>query len=331
MFYRGILLAKKITIPVLKIIVSIGLIFFLFYKLGFKNVTSQFTAINIYWFLLGIILFTLSNFLGSVQWSFLLKAVGIHLPLLRVISYYYTGLFFNNFLVGYIGGDAIRVYDITKASGSNSEAISAVFFDRLIGFAVLTILALLASLYLLKTFIPSNVIMIILTIFLFWVMLIVILFNKRFLDKISWLFKWMLPETLSDKIRKIYLGINQFKNHKTILVKVFATSIIIQTLRILVHYAAARSIGVNIAPIYFIIFIPIIALLASLPISIGGIGIRESSGVALFSQIWSIQADIVAFEFFAFLIGIISTIPGGIIFMLRKEITKPLTKGELVK
>ncbi len=324
-------MAKKITIPVLKILVSVGLVFFLFHKLGFKNVTSQFASINIYWFLLGIVLFSLSNLFGSIQWAFLLKAVGIHLPLTRVISYYYTGLFFNNFLVGYIGGDAIRVYDITKTTGANSEAISSVFFDRLIGFAMLTIMALCASLYLVKTLITSNIIVIILSLFLFWVILIVILFNKRFLDKISWLFKWMLPETLSNKIRKIYLGINQFKHHKTILAKVLAISAVIQSLRILVHYAAARSFGVNIAPIYFIIFIPIIALLASLPISIGGIGIRESSGVALFTQIWPVQADIVAFEFCAFLIGIISTIPGGIIFMLRKEVTQPITKGELVK
>ena len=106
---------------------------------------------------------------------------------------------------------------------------------------------------------------------------------------------------------------------------------IVQSLRILVHYTAARSIGVQVNLVYFVIFVPIIALLASLPISIGGIGIRESSGVALFSQVWPLQADIVAFEFFAFLIGIISTIPGGIIFMLRKEAKQPLTNGEIVK
>jgi len=83
--------------------------------------------------------------------------------------------------------------------------------------------------------------------------------------------------------------------------------------------------------IYFIIFVPIIALVASLPISIGGIGVRESSGVALFSQVWTIQADIVAFEFFAYLIGVISTIPGGIIFMLRKEVKRPLTDKEIIE
>jgi hypothetical protein len=57
-----------------------------------------------------------------------------------------------------------------------------------------------------------------------------------------------------------------------------------------------------------------------LPISIGGIGIRESSGVALFSQINSFQPEtIVVMEFLAYVIGLLSTIPGGLIFILRKE------------
>ena len=85
---------------------------------------------------------------------------------------------------------------------------------------------------------------------------------------------------------------------------------------------AARSIGVQVDCVFFIIFVPIIALLASHQLSIGGIGVQANSCVALFSSIWPEQADIVAFEFFAFLIGILSTIPGGIIFMFRKETTR---------
>ena len=145
------LLVKKITIPVVKIIISFGLISFLIYKLGYKNILSQFTVIDMYWFIAGMVLFIASNLLGSLQWQLLLKARDVDLPLRRIVSYYFTGLFFNNFLVGYIGGDAVRIYDISKATAKNTEAISTVFLDRFIGFTMLTTLALGAAIYYIST------------------------------------------------------------------------------------------------------------------------------------------------------------------------------------
>lgn len=322
---------KKITIPILKIFISAGLIFFLFYKLGFNNVVTQITSVNLYWFLLSILIFTLSNILGSIQWYLLLKIKGINLSLSKIVSFYYVGLFFNNLLVGYIGGDAIRIYDVSKSTGNSSDTISAVFFDRFIGFAVLTTMALVAALYRINLFSSYAVLIAIIIIFSYWVILFILFFNEKIIKKLSWLIRLILPPKIKLKVKEIYLGINTFKHHKKALLKIIIISVVIQNLRILVHFTSAHSIGVKINIIYFIIFIPVIALLASLPISIGGIGVRESSGIALFSQIWNSHADIVAFEFLAFLIGIISTIPGGIIFMLRKEVNQPTTNGEVIK
>ena len=184
-------MAKKITIPILKIIVSTGLILFLFYKLGFKNVLTQIESANLFWFLLGIVIFTVSNLLGSVQWHLLLKASNINLQLQKVISFYFTGLFFNNFLVGYIGGDAVRIYDVSKFSGRNSHAISAVFFDRFIGFAVLTTMALGAALYSINS---QKIILSISFVFLYWILILILIFNNKLMQKVSWLFKFILSQ-----------------------------------------------------------------------------------------------------------------------------------------
>ncbi len=322
------ILVRKFLIPILKFIISAGLIYYLFLKLGFDNVMKQLLDAKVDWFILGIVVFTLSNFLGSIQWRMLLKARGIDLSLGKVIDFYLTGLFFNNFLVGYIGGDAIRIYDVTKAGGKVSDAISTVFLDRFIGFAILSTMALFGASYWINLFTSNHVLLTIVIIFAYWVFLFVLLFNENLSSKVSWLFRYFIPERLKVKIREIYLGMNYFRNQKKLLLNVSLISIVIQSLRIYVHYIAARSIGVHIHPVYFIIFVPIIAMLASLPISIGGLGVRESSAVALFSQAWSTPADIVAFEFFAYLIGILGTVPGGIFFILRKSMPQTITQGE---
>ena len=318
---------KKISIPCLKILISIALISFLFHKLGFINVLDQILSVKLYWFCVGIIMFTISNFLGSYQWYILLKLKNFDIAFKKVISYYFVGLFFNNFLRGFVGGDAFRIYDISKANGKNSDVVSTVFFDRFIGFAVLITIALVTAIYWSKKIASTSILIIISVIFLIWVIIFTLLFKEKLLSSISFIFKKILPTQITAKIKEIYLGINTFKHHKKELLYIIFISFIIQSLRILVHYAAARSIGVNISIIYFIIFIPIVALIASLPISIGGIGVREISAIPLFSTIWNVQADIAAFELLAYLISIISAIPGGIIFMFRSEENRKILKG----
>lgn len=311
---------KKVTALFIKIIISAALVVFLLTKLGLREIFSQFANANLWWIFWGIIAFTVSNVLGSVQWLLLMNSRGIKLPLVKVISYYYVGLFFNNFLIGYIGGDAIRIYDISKASGNSSHAISTVFFDRLIGFVMLTTLALVAGLAWRNIFQSKTVFFIIFLIFICWIVSFIIMFDERFAKKIGWVFKFILPAKINERIRGVYSSINSFKHDKKTISIAILISLVIQTLRIFVHFFAALSVGLNAHIKYFFIFVPVIALLASIPISIGGIGIRESSGVALFAQVNSFPPEtVVAMEFLAYIIGLLSTIPGGLIFMLRKE------------
>ena len=304
----------------IKIFVSTILIVLLFKKLGFNDIIKQFASANLKWLLAAMIVFSISNFLGSFQWYLLLKSKGIYLPFLKVVSFYYVGLFFNNFLIGYIGGDALRIYDITKYSGDSSKAISTVFFDRFIGFVLLTTFALFATLFWQNMFQSKTVLIAILLIFLSWVLFFILIFNEKFAQKVGSFSKYFLSTKINGKAKEIYTSINSFKDSKNTLISIFFISLCVQFLRILVHYLAALSVGLHGQFKYFLIFIPIIALLASLPISIGGIGVREGSGVALFSNIPSFHPEIVvAMEFLAYLIGLISALPGGVLFMLRKE------------
>ncbi len=313
-------MVRKVAVPIIKILISAALVIFLLIKLGTRDIVLKFATAHLWWVILGVIIFSLSNLLGSIQWYLLMRTRGIQIPLLHVISYYYVGLFFNNFLIGYVGGDAVRIYDISKASGDSSNAISTVFFDRLMGFVMLTTLALVAALTWRNIFHSKTIIFVILILLLCWVISFIFLFNNKFAKRIWWLIRFLFSPKINNKIREIYNSINSFKHAKSSLLLVILLSFIIQSLRILVHYFAALSVGLHIHIKYFVIFVPVIALLSSLPISIGGIGIRESSGVALFSQINFFQPEtIVAMEFLAYIIGIISTIPGGLIFILRKE------------
>lgn len=311
---------KKNLITLLKITVSVALIIFLISRVGLQDILQQFKTTNLWWLVFAISIFTVSNFLGSFQWYLLLKSRGIHLPFGHVLAYYYVGLFFNNFLLGYIGGDAIRIYDISKKSGDSSGAVSSVFMDRFMGFVLLTTLALFSGL-LWQNMLKSKTVLFV-TIFIFagWILAFIFLFNEKLGHNVGKFVKLFFSSRIKVKMSEIYRDINSYKHDKKILGTTAFISFVIQFFRILVHFFAALSVGLHGHLKFFFLFIPIVALLASLPISIGGIGIRETSGVALFSQLSGFLPErIVAMEFLAYLIGLLSALPGGIVFMLRRE------------
>ena len=136
---------KRFLVPLIKVLVSAVLITFILSRIGIARFQHSITEAKLGWILLAIAVFSVSNFLGALQWNMLLRARGIKFPLRKTFFSYYVALFLNNFLVGYIGGDTFRAYDASKLSGKTATAISTVFLDRIIGFTVLTSLALFAS------------------------------------------------------------------------------------------------------------------------------------------------------------------------------------------
>ncbi|MFQ6059554.1 MAG: lysylphosphatidylglycerol synthase transmembrane domain-containing protein, partial [Anaerolineae bacterium] len=68
--------------------------------------------------------------LGAYRWQRLLRALGIPVPLRTLVSSYFVGLFFNNFLPTSMGGDVVRIYDVAKYSRRPSASAASVIAER---------------------------------------------------------------------------------------------------------------------------------------------------------------------------------------------------------
>jgi glycosyltransferase 2 family protein len=320
-------LKKKHLFTLLKIVVSGGLITWLLIKIGIDRIVAEIAGANLWWICASIGAFVLSNFIGSYQWYLLLRNKDLDLSFTKVLSFYHVGLFFNNFLIGYVGGDAFRIYDVTKATNDSTNAISTVFFDRFIGFFTLSFLAMMVSLIWLQNAASLTTIYTILIIMMGFVVSLLFLFKESMAKRVSVLLGKLLPTVVNSKLRELYIELNQFRHNKIFLLHLFVIALVVQGLRVVTHVLAARSVGVETNISYFFVFIPIIAMAASLPISFGGIGVREQSGATLFAQIGVAANLVVIFEFIAYLVGVFASIPGGVIFILRKgEAKSELTK-----
>lgn len=128
-----------------KITISVALIAFLAWKYGgddsFRAVLARldwrlFLAAD------AVIIFGLA--LSALRWVVLLAAAGVRLPFLRAMRLYFEGYFFNFFLPTTVGGDVARGlgvrHDVPLAVIGGS-----ILLERLLGFGCLLALGLTAS------------------------------------------------------------------------------------------------------------------------------------------------------------------------------------------
>jgi uncharacterized protein (TIRG00374 family) len=302
-----------------KVLVSISLLGLAVWRIGPARLRESIVGADLWWLLAAVSVFTLSNLLGAFQWWMLLRARDIRLPLRQVVGYYFVGLFFNNFLIGYVGGDAFRVFDAARASGKPAEAMSAVLFDRLIGFATLTSVAVVAALLWHSYAGHATSLAVVLGVFGLWLLVLLFFFSRRVAKPVVFVANRVLPLGFKNKAKQVYAQVNDYRHGRLLLAQVLSMSLVVQVLRIAVHYLTALSVGVRVSFSLFLVFVPIIALLSSVPVSVGGIGVREQSGALLFSQVGVPEPAAVAMQFLAYLVGVAATVPGGIILAVRRE------------
>jgi glycosyltransferase 2 family protein len=295
--------------------VSVGLLIFILYKFGAGKILTNILSADPLFVFLAVLVFIISGIAGAKQWGILLNFHGIRLGFRGTMSRYFMGLFFNYVLPGFVGGDIIRVYQTAKASGNATSAFSSTLADRVMGLLILVLFSLGAFLFL-----PGGPAMEVLPVAAFMFLILcgfIALFVLRRSGKIiNWAIKWFLPLEFRMKLRAVFYEIHHLTRAPSILLAILGTSIFIQLTRIGVHFLCARAVGIDLGFMYFALFVPLMEITASIPISLGGVGVREMMAVILFSTVGVSQATIVSYTFLAYSSGFIGALPGSIAFMM---------------
>jgi uncharacterized protein (TIRG00374 family) len=310
---------RRVMIQLIKIVISGLLIWFLLRRIGMETLWQNLRQVQLFWFFMALFLFTTSHFLGGFQWWRMMRAQTLEISYSKTLSFYFTGLFFNNLLVGGIGGDVCRMMDVRRISCNTTAAVSTVFMDRMAGLLVISGMAVLTSPYLIfRSEIDHSLPMIFLILVSAWILVLCFLFIRRFARPFAWFIRKILPQTLHIRVRDVYNSI-YWLGRQRLFIEVLIISFWVQSARIIMHYFLALALGCAVPVVYFFLFVPIIAIIASLPISVGGIGMREQTGVLLFAMAGMAGSDAFTMEFLAFVVAIISGLPGGILFIMRKQ------------
>ena len=315
---------KRCLIFLLKIVVTIALAYIVFRNIantpGFdsNDLEKVLSQIKVWPLFVALLCLLVSNLTGCLQWKTLLKTQGVRLSYFHVLRLYFVGLFFNNFMPGNVGGDVKKVYDIRVQGGVDSvgAGLTATFFDRLFGFFFLTLLALgVGSLFFIHDpeqrafIIPS------LWVFLGFCVLFAAIFSRRIGESLAKLLALIFPENINTRVLRMLERFRSFRIWN-LWGKLFVLSTITQVLRVLVHYFCGIALGLDIAVSWYFFYMPLVALVSALPISIGGFGPRELLAQSLFAKAGVPVLESVIVQLLAYLAGLVISLFGAIFFVL---------------
>ncbi|MBI5562258.1 MAG: flippase-like domain-containing protein [Deltaproteobacteria bacterium] len=259
-----------------------------------------------------ILIFTQS--LSTLRWSIILKK-DMDVGYLRLLSIYFIGMFFNNFLPTMVGGDLVKGYFLFKSSGRGDVSFASIFMDRYSGFTALmavTSIALISGYPLIAgTGLP----------FFFALVIGGFVAGSLFLW-ISPLHNWVMRMLarihfygINKKIDTFYNVLMSYKGRKDILFKAFVCSLFVQCGVIAGYWFLGSELGLGVGAGYFFLFIPLTTAISMLPISLSGLGIREGAFVYLFTMVGASKEQALTLSLMWFAIMAIVSLIGGVEYL----------------
>ena len=110
-----------------------------------------------------------------------------------------------------------------------------------------------------------------------------------------------------------------------VLLKVLIYSFLLQFAVILNYYLASLAVGIDLGITAFLFMVPVISIITMIPISIGGIGLRENAIVIIMAGLGVMEEKAAVCSLLILVMLLIVGIIGGIVYILRPYFEKPRT------
>jgi len=278
---------KKINFSkVGKFIPIIGVILFIYiiYDIGIGKIVHSFSLIPIYFYIIATLPFFLRIILMAYKWQYICKKQKMDFSLIYLIKIVFISIYYASITPGGLGG-YIRIFYLRKKSNASLEkCITNSLIDTVTGYIPGLFLGIM-GVYLLIVINPVYIglFYILLVLLFFQVVVLVVLIRKSGGDKIINIFiRPLIPKRYKEKFDKsidsLYEDIPRIKD----MVIPIVIELVIFILLAIQVYIIALAFSIDI-PFHIFLLMHTISVIAAgfIPISVGGLGVREGIFVFL--------------------------------------------------
>lgn len=266
-------LSKRLVLTA-KLLVTAGLCGFIVWKADWYTIWRALTNSDPLLILVVFAGMILSVSISALKWQILLKIHGELFKFNQLHKYYFTAVFFNNFLPSNIGGDTYRIYKTLRSSSSKTAAVLAVFNERLTGIGALIIFGFLGGGVVLlqaSARMPELDVLIV----VFGVIIAMALFG---LIVSKYLTSWLLKQKrLPQKVRTLLEHLGDYRRHPYKTLQIIFISFFFHIFTFSWMMVLIYAVGTHFDYFKLMVVVAISNLVAVLPISINGIGLMDGS------------------------------------------------------
>jgi uncharacterized membrane protein YbhN (UPF0104 family) len=284
------------------------------WRIRWADVAAAFAALDVRLWLAALAVYLGAQLASSLRWLLLSRALGITGGFGRFTAYYFIGMFFNLLLPTSVGGDVVRAWYLARqagpapATGRRTAAALSVFIDRANGLAVLIGLACTAvALY------PGPLER--------WLTAVVAGMGAAMLAGLAVL--PLLPRLhrglgARPRLAQVVNGAVLCLGHRRLLLVVTALSLFVQLASVVLTWLVARGLGLELTLAYSCILTSLVSVLTLLPVSVNGMGLRETGTAVLLAPLGVGTAAAVTLGLLTFAVQVAASLAGGLCYLLGR-------------
>ncbi|RMF59386.1 MAG: UPF0104 family protein [Calditrichaeota bacterium] len=313
------MMRKRTLSYLLKVLVGGIILLLLARSMDLSLVLQLFAHLNLYWLALALMIVLSLRMLMAVRWQYILAAHAFPVPLLELTRITFISTSLGQVLPGGLGADVAKGYQLFRKYGRLGNVTVTLLLDRLIGLYSMFFVAFVGSLIAKHLGLSTNLVVPLLVaqaVFIFgWFGIYLV---RKKISTLAFL-RRSRYERLAHKFMGLLSDLTDLATIKSVFVRIFAISILMQVLRAIIFYCIYQAFGHSADMIYYLVFIPIVFVVVMLPVSVGGLGVREGALVFFFKTLGIPNEVSISVGVMFLVVQIVAAVPGIVLWIVDKQ------------
>lgn len=301
-----------------KIAVSLGFFAVLLRSTDVALFRERVTGARIEWVLLAFVGYLLGQVLSAYKWQVLARPLGFSRPFRAFVAHYFAGMYFNLFAPSTVAGDFGRGALLAEGKARLAAALQSVVADRVSGLVTLLWVSALGACCSSAAVLPMS-----------WRASVIVAAIGL---SLGW---WLLPRILSqffhtdNAIRRFLTRlVGPYQDNPAVLAYACGLSFFFHFFQLSLQVLVAHALTLEVSVGYLVVCIPLINILSGLPVSFGGLGVRESGYVMFLSLVGIGGEQALAFGLLWSAIVLAANAMGGLALVLFPSTRRPFAAAK---
>jgi len=311
----------------LQAIIGIGALAFVIVRSDTQSLVAAFKATKIAYLPIAILTTTVMTWLMAYRWGVILRIRGDRVSTNRLFAYYLIAIFFGNFVPGgVVTGDVARLVYASRDVKDKPFILSTLVYERLTGMFVLLLLGLGATLAS-RAYRPDGALFyfaeaLLTSAFIMSALLMSDFTSSRLARLCRWTGELLKIPRIGEAASKTIEAISSLRQYKVMFITTVLLSVMVRVIWSLGCYVIALAMDLPLSLAMVFAVMSLVDLIRLLPISVGGLGVREWTMIALFENIGIGREQALLFSLLVFAPVLLTAIAGGIIYVSRSGIMR---------